>query len=132
MIICNGQPMANDHMPEDILVDLAGIVRNHPWWRARARLTLGLLQDLGINPPVRILDAGCGWGLTLEALERRGYGVVGMDISRRTLERLDGPSRELVWADLAGPVDVDLGLFDAVLSLDVLEHIDDDNATVVR
>ena len=61
---------------------------------------LDLLRQLGVKPPARVLDAGCGWGVTLEALERQGYQAVGMDISRRTLERLDRPGRVLVEADL--------------------------------
>ncbi len=74
---------AQDYMAEDIVVELAAIVRRHPWWRARARLTLALLDEMGLKPPARILDAGCGWGVTLDALEQRGYRAVGMDISRR-------------------------------------------------
>src|SRR4051812_21606466 len=132
MILGNCPAAADVNMPEDILVDLAGTVRQHPWWRARARLTLGFLEDLGVRSPARILDAGCGWGVTFEALERSGYGVVGMDISRHALERLDGPSRELVAADLTGPFDVELSPFDAVLCLDVIEHVDDDGAAVLR
>ena len=42
---------ADEHMPEEILVDLAAIIRRHPWWQARRCLTLDLLADLGLNPP---------------------------------------------------------------------------------
>ena len=31
--------VADDNMAEDILVELDGLVRRHPWWRARAALT---------------------------------------------------------------------------------------------
>src|SRR5882672_8994429 len=111
-------------MAEAILVELAGLVRAHPWWRARARLTLALLEQLGVRSGARVLDAGCGWGTTLETLESRGYRVAGMDISRRTLERLDRPGRELYVADLTRDLTRDLGGgFDAVLALDVIEHI---------
>jgi SAM-dependent methyltransferase len=115
-------------MAEEILVELEGVVRRHPWWRARAALTLELLGQLGVKPPARVLDAGCGWGVTLEALERRGYPSVGIDISRRTLERLDRRGRLLIEADLTGSVVPDVELHDAVLALDVIEHIDDDRA----
>ena len=74
---------ADDNMAEDILVDLGDLVRRHPWWRARADLTLRLLRDLKVAPPARVLDAGCGWGVTLDALEAEGYRAVGMDVSRR-------------------------------------------------
>lgn len=123
---------ADDNMAEEILVRLAGAVARHPWWRARASLTTDLLGGLGVRPPARVLDAGCGWGVTLEALERRGYRAVGMDISRRTLERLDRPGRALVEADLTRDVPADAEPSDAVLALDVIEHIDDDRGAVAR
>jgi SAM-dependent methyltransferase len=119
-------------MPDDILVELGPLVRRHPWWRARARLTLDLLADAGVRPPARVLDAGCGWGVTLDALEDRGYRAVGLDVSRPTLERIDRPGRDLIEADLTRPFPGDAGTFDAVLALDVLEHLDDDRAAVAR
>ena len=97
--------IAGENMPEEILLDLAAIVDRHPWWRARARLTIRLLRDLDLKPPARVLDAGCGWGITLGALEKRGYQVIGLDVSRRALERLDRPGRLLVEADLTRPIE---------------------------
>jgi SAM-dependent methyltransferase len=126
------QGNAAEHMPEEILVDLAGIIRRHPWWRARAALTLELLTDLGLRPPARVLDVGCGWGVTLEALEARGFRAVGMDVSRRTLDELDRPGRRLIEADLTRPMAPDIPAHDAVLALDVIEHLDDDAAAVGR
>lgn len=124
---------AGRNMPEEILVELGPIVRRHPWWRARARLTLALLADLGLDPPARVLDVGCGWGVTMEALEARGYRASGMDISRRSLEILDRPARHLIEADISrelpGPC---VAAHDAVLALDVIEHLDDDAAAVGR
>jgi len=123
---------AAESMAEEILVELADLIHRHPWWQARAALTLDLLRRLGIDPPAQVLDAGCGWGVTLEALERRGYHALGMDISRRTLERLDRPGRHLVEADLAQPLGRVAAPSDAVLALDVIEHLDDDRAAVAR
>jgi hypothetical protein len=50
---------ADESMAEEILVDLADLIHGHPWWRARAALTLDLLGRLGIYPPAQVLDAGC-------------------------------------------------------------------------
>ncbi len=124
--------IADANMAEDILVDLGGLIAVHPWWEARAELTLALLRRLGIRPPMRVLDVGCGWGRTLESLEQRGYRAVGLDISRRALEMLERPGRELVEADLSRPLPEGVETFDAVLALDVLEHLDDDRAAVER
>jgi SAM-dependent methyltransferase len=118
-------------MPEDLLTELGQLVRVHPWWKARARLALRLLQRIGISPTSSVLDAGCGWGVTLDSLEAAGYTATGLDISREALDRLDGPRRRLVLADLTKPLPAEAAAaFDAVLALDVIEHVDDDRAVV--
>jgi SAM-dependent methyltransferase len=119
-------------MGEEILVRTGDLVRRHPWWRARARLTLALLRKLGLRPPARVLDAGCGWGVTLEALEGAGYAAVGLDVSPRILGSLDRAGRTLIEADLTRPLPTEArpADFDAVLALDVIEHLDDDRAAV--
>jgi SAM-dependent methyltransferase len=118
------------NMAEDILLDLGPMVRRHPWWQARARLTLRLLADLQIKPPAHVLDAGCGWGVTLEALEEAGYAVSGLDQSLGALERLDRAGRRLIEADLNQAIPPRAPQFDAVLALDVIEHLDLDQLAV--
>jgi SAM-dependent methyltransferase len=133
VIQCLSRGIAENNMPEDILVELATAIHQHPWWQARAKLALGLIAANGIEPPARILDAGCGWGTTLFALEQAGFRAAGMDVSRRVLDRLDRPGRSLFEADLS--CDILPGImppFDAILALDVIEHIDDDRAAVAR
>jgi len=41
---------------------------------------------LGLTPPAKVLDLGCGAGRHAIELARRGYQVVGVDISSRLLE----------------------------------------------
>jgi SAM-dependent methyltransferase len=135
MITTWSQGEPDGFMPEAILTELPALIRRHPWWQARARLVGSILEHRAISPPARILDAGCGWGVTLEALEDRGYKASGMDVSRQALERLDGPDRQLIEADLTFPLDppaVAHAVFDAVLALDVIEHLDDDNAALTN
>jgi len=134
MIEAWSEGRADENMPEAILVELASVTERHPWWRARARLTIDLLDRLGVRPPARVLDAGCGWGVTLEALDRLGYRATGLDVSQRALERIDRPDRRLVLADLSRPLPTgaEAEAFDAVLALDVIEHLDDDRAAVSR
>jgi len=122
---------ADGHMAEDLLTDLAELIRQHPWWQARARLAVRLLATLDTSPPASILDAGCGWGVTLATLEAAGYQTTGLDVSRRILRYLDTPQRRLIEADLSQPSPEHArAAFDAVLALDVIEHIDDDRAAV--
>ena len=119
-------------MSEDLLVELGETVRRHPWWVARADLALTLLGQKGIRPPAHVLDVGCGWGTNLVALENAGYRVSGLDISRRALERIDKVERYLIEADLSQDLPAGRPLVDAVLALDVIEHIDDDRAALTR
>ena len=132
MIVTWSQGNADENMPEEILVALCDAIARHPWWQARAKLTLSILERMGVQPSATILDAGCGWGVTLDALERKGYRPDGLDLSRRTLELLDRSDRTLIEADLSRPVTLPPGAkpYDAVLALDVIEHIDDDRAAV--
>jgi len=132
MITSWSEGIAAEHMDEAILTSVVGIVGRHPWWRARAQLTRRLLHRLKVEPPARVLDAGCGWGVTLRSLEGSGYRVVGLDVSRQALVQLDRqrPGRVLIEADLTRPLPADVEPFDAVLALDVIEHLDDDRAAV--
>jgi SAM-dependent methyltransferase len=119
-------------MPENILLDALEKVRRHPWWLARAKLAVAILHRDSLAPPATILEAGCGWGVNLQALERAGYRVTGLDISRRILERIDRPDRQLIEADLTREFPSPLEFYDGLLALDVIEHLDDDQAAVKR
>jgi 2-polyprenyl-3-methyl-5-hydroxy-6-metoxy-1,4-benzoquinol methylase len=55
-----------------------------------------------------------------------------MDISVRALQQLDRPSRRLVEGDLAQSLGQIGAASDAVLALDVIEHLDDDRVAVTR
>jgi ubiquinone/menaquinone biosynthesis C-methylase UbiE len=45
-----------------------------------------LVESLGITPPVRVLDLGCGDGTTALPLARTGADVTGIDIARNLVE----------------------------------------------
>ena len=119
-------------MPESLLTETLSQVRRHPWWRARARLALAILRSRRIMPPARVLDVGCGWGVNLLALESGGYTAIGLDSSRQILERIDCPNRRLIEADLTQELPEQRVLSDAMLVLDVIEHIDDDRGFLRR
>ena len=117
-------------MDEEILVALRDVIARHPWWAARADLVLALLEQLRILPPAIVLEAGCGWGTNLEALEAAGYRITGLDVSRKMLDQLDRADRQLVEADLSQGLPKRVPTYDCVLALDVIEHLDDDRHAV--
>src|SRR5260370_32626463 len=106
---------ANKYMAEDLLTGPSEVVRHHPWFHARAKLVLALLKSMHVYPPARVLDAGCGWGINLDSLERRGYRVAGLDISRQALQCLDRPDRELIEADLTRGLPPAVRTYEAVI-----------------
>lgn len=122
-----GGPAA--HLAERIFTDVGASIRRHPWLKARARLMVKLLAQAGMPPPSTVLDAGCGWGVTLQRLEYEGYRVDGVDVSRQALCLLDAGHRTLIEADLTQPYPARaIGAYDALLALDIIEHVDDDRA----
>ena len=90
-------------------------------------LLLPELREHGLTVG-RALDAGCGTGRAFEPLLRRGWKVVGCDVSPAMLaeaRRKFGEAVPLSTADLRGmPV---LGRFDLVLALnDVVNYLTED------
>lgn len=73
----------------------------------------------------RILDGGCGLGDWVMALSRMGYDAVGMDLSRRTVEQLQGrfPGVTFIAGDIRATEFVS-DSFDAYFSWGVFEHFE--------
>lgn len=68
-----------------------------------------------VDPPARVLDAGCGTGRIAVRLDELGYGVVGVDVDATMLDVARAEAPHLDWraGDLAT---LDLGeTFDLVL-----------------
>lgn len=104
--------------------------RRHPWEEARARFFGDLVVgQLGSSRPVRILDVGAGDGyLAGQLLPRlaRGSDVTCFDRNYAQPSLAAAPTPGVAFT-ATRPV----GRFDAVLMLDVVEHVLDD-VTFVR
>jgi 2-polyprenyl-3-methyl-5-hydroxy-6-metoxy-1,4-benzoquinol methylase len=96
------------------------------------RATANRLLDLiaAHVPTGRLLDVGCGHGLLLDEARRRGYGTVGLELSREAAKHardtLGLDVRELPLESFSEGTNGDSpGGFEAVVLADVLEHLDD-------
>ncbi|MBG6215843.1 cyclopropane-fatty-acyl-phospholipid synthase [Arthrobacter sp. CAN_A6] len=86
-------------------------------------------RKLGLQPGMRVLDVGCGWGsLALHAAKHYGAAVVGVTLST---EQAAFARKRVIEAGLADRVeirvqdyrDVDDGPFDAISSIGMSEHV---------
>ncbi|HEX8212793.1 MAG TPA: class I SAM-dependent methyltransferase [Longimicrobium sp.] len=108
------------------LAQLARMERWHFWFVGRRALIDGLLDRHVVRPEPRVLDLGCGTGLMLQRLERRGCRAVGVDMRPEGLRHLRqaSPGSPTVQAD-ATHLPFAGDSFDALLLLDIVEHVDD-------
>jgi SAM-dependent methyltransferase len=108
---------------------IAKVERRHWWFRGRRELVASVL-GAHLRQGARILDVGCGTGFVLERLLDE-YDAWGLEpdpgVRARAGERVRGRI-------LAGSTEdtgaVGTRRFDAILLLDVLEHLDDDVAAL--
>ena len=109
----------------------------HWWCSAKRHIVLSVLQrflSADKNPPAgkNICDVGCGCGMMLLELKRHSYNPVGIDDSDYALEYCKSRGVSALRGSLpdAPPVMLN-GKMDAVLLLDVLEHVYDDRSAIL-
>ncbi len=86
-------------------------------------------RKLDLQPGMRLLDIGCGWGgMLLHAAEHHGVEAIGVTLSRRQAELAE---KRIAEAGLSDRVQVRLqdyrdvvdGPFDAISSIGMFEHV---------
>jgi SAM-dependent methyltransferase len=105
---------------------------NEHWWFVARRDILAELIRRVVRPPAgaRILEAGCGTGHNLQMLSRFGHvEATELDDTARALaaKRL---GRRVATAALPDLSMFEPDSFDLVALLDVLEHVEDDKASL--
>lgn len=92
------------------------------WFSGLVRLILPHLPDA----PARVVDAGCGHGIIVEALRDRGYDALGFDPSTWLIELAQASVPALEDALAIGAIDSIPfeGDFDAITCFEVFEHIE--------
>lgn len=101
----------------------------HWWYRGRRTVLEGVIAALSLPGEARILDAGCGSGRNMVELKRHG-AVTGVELSQASV---DIASRRQAGEVIAGSV-LEMPFpdssFDLAVSLDVIEHLEDDLAAL--
>lgn len=110
---------------------MAEVEERHWWFASRRDIVEKILGRLGLPKDAAILEAGCGTGGNLKMLAHHGrvYAMEPFEAARTIASSLgaakiaDGSlPNEIPFADLS---------FDLILMTDVLEHLDDDVASLV-
>jgi SAM-dependent methyltransferase len=107
-----------DHWFEPLADHLGGAYLRYSFTKGTGQEVDFLVDELGLEPGMRVLDVGCGPGRHAHALAEREIEVVGVDISRRFVElatRDAPPGASFVRAD-ARALTFDAE-FDAAISL---------------
>lgn len=117
-------------MDKQIYQRMREVENEHWWFVGRRRIVESVIRSIDLPEDAQILDAGCGTGGNLAMLGRFGQ-VKGME--------LDDDARE--YANSLGLTQIRAGRlpdempyagenFDLIVLLDVLEHIDEDSASL--
>jgi glycosyltransferase involved in cell wall biosynthesis len=77
--------------------------------------------------PKTVFDAGCGWGLLVEAFRERGVKAYGCDVSEYAISQVPSDIRDYcVVASVTRSISG--GPYDLVTCIEVLEHIEEQDA----
>jgi 2-polyprenyl-3-methyl-5-hydroxy-6-metoxy-1,4-benzoquinol methylase len=117
---------------ERVIYDrMAELDELHWWYRARRGVLETLIErKIAPRPDAHILEVGCGTGHNLKMLQKFGT-VDGIEIdpeARGIAEKRLG--RSISAARLPELRGIERGRYDLVAALDVVEHIEDDRATI--
>ena len=97
----------------------------HWWYQGRRTVLERAIARLGLPAHAQILDAGCGSGRNMVDLARHG-AVTGVELSDTSVELARARDAGEVIAGSVMDMPFDGGTFDLTVSLDVIEHLEDD------
>jgi SAM-dependent methyltransferase len=121
-------------MQDDVYQTMFEVEDRHWWYVAKQQIVLSLLRRYlppanGTRP--RVADLGCGCGAMLTRLSR-DYDAIGIDGSPHAIDFCARRGVKAQLVDFTDGLSLSNGQFDAVLMLDVLEHLEDDRAAAMQ
>lgn len=132
-IILNYCQFLRDLMDKNLYEIFFQIQKKHWWFVARKNIVLDFIHRyLPATKKPKILDIGCGSGLMLNALEEIGQ-VSGMDMSDDAINFSKKIfSGQVEKGFLPDNLPYPINNFDLVIALDVIEHVEDDVAALMK
>lgn len=97
----------------------------HWWYQGRRTVLERTIERLVLPAGAQILDAGCGSGRNMVDLARHGK-VTGVELSETSVELARARGAGEVLAGSVMDMGFDDATFDLAVSLDVIEHLQDD------
>ena len=120
---------AGDTLPAEHFASLARLEDRYWWHQTRYRAALAALERAGLSRDASLGDVGCGTGGFLRFLRARGWSrLSGFDMSPVALAAAAESGAALHAVDLESPFTLEGAPFDALVALDVVEHLADDAA----
>ncbi len=103
--------------------------KNHWFMMVRRMMATDILKKYFFQKPseLKILDFGCGSGIFVGELQEKGYQVFGTDISEEAIKYGGLKGIKNLKVQNSNKLDYPDNTFDAVLSMDVLEHLEDES-----
>ncbi len=120
-------------MDEALYDEIFQLESRYWWFRAKRRIVRSLLQrhlPHDGSRRMRVCDIGCGCGMMLLELREAGYEAVGIDDSPKALEYCRERGAEASRGTLPHDLPLAPRSVDAALLLDVLEHVEEDHASL--
>jgi len=115
-----------DTLPAEHFASLARLEDRYWWHQTRYRAALAALERAGVGREQAIGDVGCGTGGFLRFLRARGFErLAGFDMSPVALANAAESGAEVHRVDLESAFTLATAPFDALVALDVVEHLAD-------
>ena len=119
-------------MHDALYEEMYNLETTHWWFTARRHILLFLLKKYlhRTGGKARVCDMGCGCGAMLKALQAK-YDACGMDSSEKAIEFCLKRGIKVEQGFLPDSIPFQDAGFDAILLLDVLEHLEKDKESIM-
>lgn len=118
---------------EEIIYQTTAALEEHHWWfLGRRRIIKKVLNDLALPNNAKILEVGCGTGGNLLLLSHYGE-VFGIELDKFAREYAMKRGKACVMpGSLPHDIPYQDNFFDLIVLLDVLEHVEEDDISLVK